>query len=487
MNEAAALVGLPLPAEERRTLRRNAAGLAFALLGGAVATAVLGAVLVAPMMALLIALILVVCACAVLLRRDVSLVSPLSLAIVTFVLSYCVRPLYLSLRGDVESIADRVNPELFMPALGLVLAFVLSFVSGHLAPWGVRLARFFPVPKTTWARGRVLIVQALLGALSVVLYLVLLRLSGMSLGAAFLQPTDFRAVTSAEGLFYISGLLLWSMWAIFFLELTWRAPDGVTALGLLTLGALAGVLVVFTLPFGARGFVLGPLIGILWVLDMAVLKRRLSLAVVTPICFVVAVFVGGYGVYRDFNAGFSNDRYLDEAISNAFGIDLLDRFAARFDNFDFLVWTIDEFPTKRQGYLWGRSATDFLLQPIPRSVMPGKPSQTSAFLMDVLKPTYDRTITPEFGLISEMYINAWIPGVMLGAFAWGLVMRALDEYLTAQRHNASVVFWYSSIALLPMGWLLAGLNSFGSVLFITNTIFAGVVLLAVRQPGSSRA
>jgi hypothetical protein len=66
-------------------------------------------------------------------------------------------------------------------------------------------------------------------------------------------------------------------------------------------------------------------------------------------------------------------------------------------------------------------------------------------------------------------------------------MRALDEYLTAQRHNASVVFWYSSIALLPMGWLLAGLNSFGSVLFITNTIFAGVVLLAVRQPGSSRA
>ena len=240
MNEAAALVGLPLPAEERRTLRRNAAGLAFALLGGAVATAVLGAVLVAPMMALLIALILVVCACAVLLRRDVSLVSPLSLAIVTFVLSYCVRPLYLSLRGDVESIADRVNPELFMPALGLVLAFVLSFVSGHLAPWGVRLARFFPVPKTTWARGRVLIVQALLGALSVVLYLVLLRLSGMSLGAAFLQPTDFRAVTSAEGLFYISGLLLWSMWAIFFLESTWRAPDGVTALGLPTSALLAG-------------------------------------------------------------------------------------------------------------------------------------------------------------------------------------------------------------------------------------------------------
>ena len=96
---------------------------------------------------------------------------------------------------------------------------------------------------------------------------------------------------------------------------------------------------------------LGPFIGILWVLDMAVLKRRLSLAVVTPVCFVVAVFVGGYGVYRDFNAGFSSDRYLDEAIANAFGIDLLDRFAARFDNFDFLVWTIRQFPTKRQGYL----------------------------------------------------------------------------------------------------------------------------------------
>ena len=385
------------------------------------------------------------------------------------------------------SIADKVDPELFVPALGLVLAFVLAFVSGHLGPWGKGLARFLPVPQAHWARGRVWLVQAILAALSVGLYFILLRLAGMSLAAAFLQPTDFRAVTSAEGLFYISGLLLWSMWAIFFLEMIRRAPDGFTPLGLLTLAALAGVFVVFTLPFGARGFVLGPLIGILWVMDMAVLRRRLSLAVVTPICFVVAVFVGGYGVYRDFNAGFSSDRYLDEAITNAFGIDLLDRFAARFDNFDFLVWTIDEFPTKRQGYLWGRSATDFLLQPIPRSVMPGKPSQTSAFLMDVLKPTYDRTITPEFGLISELYINAWIPGVMLGAFAWGIAMRALDEYLMSQRHNRSVVFWYSSIALLPMGWLLAGLNSFGSVLFITNTVFAAAVLLAVRQPGPSRA
>ena len=384
----------------------------------------------------MITLILVVCACAVLIRHDVSLVSPLSLAIVTFVLSYCVRPLYLSLRGDVESIADTVNPELFVPALGLVLAFVVSFLGGHLTPWGLRLARFLPVPHATWARRRVLLVQALLGALSVVLYLVLLRLSGMSLGAAFLQPTDFRAVTSAEGLFYISGLLLWSMWAIFFLEMIGRAPDGFTPIGLLTLAALAGVLVVFTLPFGARGFVLGPFIGILWVLDMAVLKRRLSLAVVTPVCFVVAVFVGGYGVYRDFNAGFSSDRYLDEAIANAFGIDLLDRFAARFDNFDFLVWTIDEFPTKRQGYLLGRSAIDFLVQPIPRSVMPDKPSQTSAFLMDVLKPTYDRTITPEFGLISELYINAWIPGVMLGAFAWGVAMRALNR---TSRHSGTTL------------------------------------------------
>ena len=253
MNEAAALLGLPLPLDERRTLRRNARGLAFALLCCAVATAVVGAMLVPAMIAIVITLILVVCACAVLIRHDVSLVSPLSLAIVTFVLSYCVRPLYLSLRGDVESIADTVNPELFVPALGLVLAFVVSFLGGHLTPWGLRLARFLPVPHATWARRRVLLVQAFLGALSVVLYLVLLRLSGMSLGAAFLQPTDFRAVTSAEGLFYISGLLLWSMWAIFFLEMIGRAPDGFTPIGLLTLAALAGVLVVFTLPFGRAG------------------------------------------------------------------------------------------------------------------------------------------------------------------------------------------------------------------------------------------
>ena len=311
--------GSPLPSDERRTLRRNAATLALTLFGGALATAIVGAVLVPPMIAVLIALMLVVCGCAVLLRRHVSLVSPLSLAVVTFVLSYGVRPMYLSLRVDATSIADKVDPELFVPALGLVLAFVLAFVSGHLGPWGKGLARFLPVPQAHWARGRVWLVQAILAALSVGLYFILLRLAGMSLAAAFLQPTDFRAVTSAEGLFYISGLLLWSMWAIFFLEMIRRAPDGFTPLGLLTLAALAGVFVVFTLPFGARGFVLGPLIGILWVMDMAVLRRRLSLAVVTPICFVVAVFVGGYGVYRDFNAGFSSDRYLDEAITNALG------------------------------------------------------------------------------------------------------------------------------------------------------------------------
>ena len=456
------------------------------LLGGLCATVVLVVVLEVfaayQFVPTLAACVLFVLAMALLLKRRVALMSPFTVALGTIAAIYGLRPLYLALFPNSASMAVGMDFSLFLPAMVLVLVFVLSILIGYFSRIGTTVGNRLSVPfPALWSERRVRLAILVLIVVSFSSYVMMVRSSGFSLSAGFTNPVAFRAVTSAEGAFYVAGTAQWSMSAIFFLTAILILKRGWTVSRGLFLLFLFACLAVFSIPYGTRGAFLQPIFGILWLSDTVWLRKGLSLSKLIPIVLAVLLFTGAYGVFRDYNSGISRTNNLNQTLATEGVTGIVERTLNRFDAFDFFVWTLSAFPTPKQGYLLGRSAVDFIVQPVPRSIWADKPSQTSAFLAGLFLPNYGRQWTPEFGLITELYVNFWIFGIVLGGVAFGVLVCALEAYLAKHRNNPSVLFLYAPVALLPMSWLMAGFNSSTTIALVMNIVFGTIVLWFVGK------
>ena len=197
------------------------------------------------------------------------------------------------------------------------------------------------------------------------------------------------------------------------------------------------------------------------------------------------VFTGAYGVYRDAQSGGATGETPASGKRRLF--ELFDKGASRFDSVDFFTWILGTIPSSRNEFTYGRSALDLIAQPIPRFLMPNKPSQTSAYLMETLLPDYDRSFTPEFGLVAELYVNGWIVGVVCGGLAFGPMLATCEHYVHMHRRADSVMLLYAGSITTPMGRLLAGWNSFATIMFIFNLLLGIAFLSAAKRRGNPSA
>jgi hypothetical protein len=431
----------------------------------------------------LVATLLCVLAVGITLKRHIAVLSPFTIVVGTIPIVYGIRPLYLTLQEDALSLAEGLNPQTFPYALVLIIIFVGFIFVGYFSSLGSSVGRKLPVPfPVAWSRRRVRIAVVSLSLVTIFLYALTLRITGLSLWAAFTQQIAFRAATSSSGMYYITGTIWWCMWAIFLLLFIPVVTLKVTFFHTVQFALLFVLLTIFSIPYGSRGIIVGPVLEILWLLDMAWFKTRLSFTKLLPILVIMTIFIGAYGVFRDFNRyGNIPTEEITQALVREGGQGILERVISRADLFDFFVWSLDDFPTNEQTYLFGRSVLDFLLQPIPRALYPDKPSQTSAFLIGQLLSEYHRDWTPEFGLITELYINFWILGIVIGAMMFGVVIRVMETYIDLNISNPSVRFWYAPLLTVSLGWFLQGFNSPTSITFITSTILSCIVLAFIAR------
>ena len=117
-----------------------------------------------------------------------------------------------------------------------------------------------------------------------------------------------------------------------------------------------------------EGVWIAPLLGFIWVLSVRP-ERPFRLLNLAPAALALLLFVGAYGVYREANslAAPTATQLLEQIVNEGAG-GILARVLGRFDSFDFMVWVVERYPTERAEFLLGRSAIDFLGQPLPRSV-----------------------------------------------------------------------------------------------------------------------
>ena len=139
---------------------------------------------------------------------------------------------------------------------------------------------------------------------------------------------------------------------------------------------------------------------------------------------------------------------------------------------------LQRFSESDKDFLYGRSIIDFIVQPIPRFLMSEKVYKTSAYITQTFFPIFSKTFTPEYGLISESFLNFGILGVAMGGGIFGFLIRINEFVVNKYSNNKSFLLFYMPIILTPLGWLLAGFNSDTSVMFLLNS-FMGVLLLTL--------
>jgi len=416
-------------------------------------------------------------------KSGVSLVSPLTLTLAPAIMLFVVRPLVFAWGSAPGTYAVGLQSDMLVRATALAVVFFLFFAVGFLAKLGVAIARGLPIPAgRVWYRRRLWAVLALLATIALVAFLVTVRMSGMSLLASLGDSFSFRIATSGGGAFYVSALALWCMWGVYWLALIDSAGRRAKVGRIIALAALFLLLALFTVPFGSRSYLLGPVVGTLFVLDYGRQGARLSIGRALPVLALMLLFIGGYGVFRDLSYGGSfSSQALARVLDGGYLSAIVNRLVARFDALDFLAVTLHRFPAADQGFLLGRSAVDFLVQPLPRALFSAKPYKTSALLTGVLFPDYPRTFTPEYSLIAEAYINFGVLSVPLAGLLFGTIVRAIGEYLEAHRHNPSVLFWWAPVVTAPMAWLMSGFNSDASVGVIMNLVLGLLVLKVIRR------
>lgn len=122
-------------------------------------------------------------------------------------------------------------------------------------------------------------------------------------------------------------------------------------------------------------------------------------------------------------------------------------------------------------YQWGRTLLTVFFAWIPRSLWPDKPVVNVDNVIGMVvygSKTYGSGGVP-VGFIAEMYWNFSYPGIVLGCFIAGYVLKVLYTTFRGYAHNRNVVLLYV-VSCMQLGASLLG-SSFTSVVVGTLTSF----------------
>jgi hypothetical protein len=338
---------------------------------------------------------------------------------------YVFMPLYMLATGD---------PQVSNPSFASALALVSLQLAGLLAGAIVTTRRRVPV---LW---RVPEVNAPIGFLvgifasAAVAYL---GLRGALLGTLnpltmldVARAPEFRTYYMEFELGYptliLEGVLYFAL-AMFVIRV-YRARSTVGAFALAF--AFTALTALVLLATGSRSAFFTPLLIFLTLTNH--FYRRISLwlilalgVVAIPVFVILRIASGGATLALTLSSELVRDPQF-----------ILQEFLARFRNFDAIVDFLTWF--RGQEFALGRTILEFPLRPIPRSLLPNKPSSLDVFLSYSIygRPEFGGGVSI-FGGAVEMYYNYWVPGVLIWSFLLGsLIYRAhfgLFELMRSER------------------------------------------------------
>jgi oligosaccharide repeat unit polymerase len=111
----------------------------------------------------------------------------------------------------------------------------------------------------------------------------------------------------------------------------------------------------------------------------------------------------------------------------------------------------------RLDYQYGETLTRIIFLWIPRRLWPAKPVGVDTtigwkiFGQDV----YGAGAVPP-GFIAEMYLNFWVPGVIIGCFILGLVLRGIEESFKNKKNRNCILLYVTGFMTLGSSFMGSG-------------------------------
>lgn len=158
-------------------------------------------------------------------------------------------------------------------------------------------------------------------------------------------------------------------------------------------------------------------------------QRRPSVMKVAAAGAALVLLIGAIGLgRRSFRSGSSVESgTISVASSSA-------TFENDLDLYQAYLAIVDGFP-RDHDYLWGSSFTYLVIQPIPRVLWPDKPDAPVRTILNEILGSDATTAGVAYPNVGEYYANFGVLGVFVGMWLFGLVMRAMYEYLRQHQDN----------------------------------------------------
>jgi oligosaccharide repeat unit polymerase len=133
-----------------------------------------------------------------------------------------------------------------------------------------------------------------------------------------------------------------------------------------------------------------------------------------------------------------------------------------------------DYVDQTQDYRLGGTLVQFIYAAVPRQLWAGKPVNLDTFIGEKIygAETYGAAAVPP-GLFSEMYMNYWYAGIIMGALLLGMLMKKINNLLVGNKRNRNFIIFYV-IALQPVGMSVLGSGVSSTIM---GVLMAGVPLL----------
>ena len=421
----------------------------------------------------------------VLWRFECDIFSLLFLVLLTILITYSLKPIYLILHEGIV-----MNDKGIIIAMAYLLLFTALLILGYFLKTGKLIARRLPELPGNWSYKSVKSVIPMFMILGIMGWLFLLKTIGTNITSFYSETFFVRyKIFETAGMFHFRNLTLWFLWSAFWVPLIYYFVHRRYVHGKYLMVLYILFLLIISFGFGQRLVIVAPIFSIFALTN---LNKKTGILKILGLIGSVIAFSYIYQTYRSLSwTGVTFGRLFD-SLSDLSDLSFFDFiFKVGIGGqimLELLAKLVSSYPIYGADYLYGSSYLYVLTSLLPRSLFPWRPQYTDSYLTDLFFHTglEDRGGGVAWGVISELYINFHIFGIVIGAVLLGIFLRTMQTYVEINKNNPGVRLCYVNgyINILTYGIPLVGIYSNNTVellFFLILNIILTYILSGVMK------
>lgn len=366
-------------------------------------------------------------------QGKIDLFSPLAIFSFFYLLLFGIRSIDLLIFGqDLIQEAEKYYVQtLFYAIVGLHF-----FQIGYFSILGRLIFTKKLLIEYKWSSTRLKILLISYSLISIISFSIIIKLSG---GFSYYFQNIHAAminITTGSALFFMGVLLIEIPLLIWFFNILENKKNLILFSGYF----LLVIFLFFSL--GERGHLISLIISLLVIYHYARKKLNLLFLISTVGAFII--FLTLYGQYREL----TKENHLIKKAGFDSKIKLETIYHYSMYEFDQLIRVKDivENTPDKISFQYGKTFINLLLKPIPSRIWENKPQGAGVLVTKNLYPKhFSAHVSVAPSLLGELYLNFHLIGVITGFFIFGIIVRALYEFLQNNKNHKNAILIYAFV------------------------------------------